>query len=62
MSPLSFHSSKRRFRRSGYWLVLGRHRVFLEPSPFADALAARAQAEQVREQVRLLRAAPRPWL
>ncbi|MEY9956830.1 hypothetical protein [Streptacidiphilus sp. MAP5-52] len=51
-----------RFLRSGHWLVVGGHRVFLEPSPFTDALVAQAKAQQLASVAQLLRALPRPWL
>ena len=51
-------SSPLRFQRTGHWLRLGRHRVWLESSPLADQLLAQQEAERVRERARLFRTDP----
>ncbi|QMU67317.1 hypothetical protein [Streptacidiphilus sp. P02-A3a] len=44
--------SSLRFQRSGHWLRLGRHRVWLETSPLTDQLLARDESERQQERAR----------
>ena len=50
-----------RFQRSGHWLRLGRHRVWLEPSPLTDRLLARDESERQRDRARYFRELPGSW-
>jgi hypothetical protein len=50
--------SSLRFQRSGHWLRLGRHRVWLESSPLTDQLLARDEAERQQERARHFHALP----